>query len=68
MTESKEVLSNSFSCDNSPSILPRCRRQPGEPTPFFSGYVNKLTTTREDMRTWADVLELDDYCTFGGQA
>jgi hypothetical protein len=35
---------------------------------FFAGYVAKLTTTREDIRTWADVLDLDDYCTFGGKA
>ncbi|HTD67200.1 MAG TPA: DUF5069 domain-containing protein [Candidatus Limnocylindria bacterium] len=35
---------------------------------FFAGYVAKLTTTREDIRTWADVLELDDHCTFGGKA
>jgi hypothetical protein len=35
---------------------------------FFAGYVSKLTTTREDIRTWADVLELDDYCSFGGKA
>jgi hypothetical protein len=35
---------------------------------FFAGYVAKLTKTREDVRTWADVLELDDYCTFGGKA
>jgi hypothetical protein len=34
---------------------------------FFSGYVAKLTTTREDVRTWADVLELDDHCSFGGR-
>ncbi|MEO7300585.1 MAG: DUF5069 domain-containing protein [Verrucomicrobiota bacterium] len=35
---------------------------------FFAGYVAKFTTTREDVRTWADVLELDDHCTFGGKA
>lgn len=35
---------------------------------FFAGYVAKLTTTREDVRTWADVLDLDDYCSFGGKA
>jgi hypothetical protein len=35
---------------------------------FFAGYVAKLTTAREDVRTWADVLELDDHCTFGGKA
>ena len=35
---------------------------------LFAGYVAKLTTTREDLRTWADVLDLDDYCSFGGKA
>ena len=35
---------------------------------FFAEYVGKLTTTREDIRTWADVLELDDYVSFGGKA
>jgi hypothetical protein len=35
---------------------------------FFAGYVAKLSTTREDVRTWADVLDLDDHCTFGGKA
>ena len=35
---------------------------------FFAGYVSKLTTAREDVRTWADVLDLDDHCTFGGKA
>jgi hypothetical protein len=35
---------------------------------FFTGYVSKLSATREDIRTWADVLDLDDYCTFGGKA
>ena len=34
---------------------------------FFTGYVSKLATSREDLRTWADVLDLDDYCTFGGK-
>src|SRR5688572_15652210 len=31
---------------------------------FFGEYVSKLTKTREDIHTWADVLELDDYVTF----
>ena len=35
---------------------------------FFVGYVANYTKTREDIRTWADVLELDDHCTFGGKA
>ncbi|MBY0402667.1 MAG: DUF5069 domain-containing protein [Cyanobacteria bacterium] len=34
---------------------------------FFANMVGKFTTTREDIRTWADLLDLDDYCTFGGQ-
>lgn len=35
---------------------------------FFVGYVSNLTKTREDIRTWADLLDLDDYCSFGGKA
>jgi Domain of unknown function (DUF5069) len=35
---------------------------------FFAGCVAKFTKTREDVRTWADVLELDDHCSFGGKA
>jgi len=35
---------------------------------FFAGYVAKLTKTREDIRTWAELLELDDYVSFGGKA
>jgi hypothetical protein len=35
---------------------------------LFSGYLRKMTTTREDIRTWADLLDLDDYTTFGGKA
>ena len=35
---------------------------------LFTKYVRALTTTREDLRTWADVLDLDDHVTFGGPA
>lgn len=35
---------------------------------FFANYVGKLTKTREDIKTWADLLDLDDYVTFGGKA
>ena len=35
---------------------------------FFGDYVAKLTTTREDIKTWSDVLELDDFVSFGGKA
>jgi len=35
---------------------------------FFANYIAQNTTTREDVRTWADVLDLDDHCSFGGKA
>ena len=35
---------------------------------FFADYVAKLTRTREDVKTWADVLDLDDFVSFGGKA
>ncbi len=35
---------------------------------FFGSYVANLSKTREDLKTWADVLDLDDYVTFGGKA
>ncbi len=35
---------------------------------FFNGLINSHTTVREDISTWADVLDLDDYCSFGGKA
>jgi hypothetical protein len=35
---------------------------------FFAGAVGKLSGTREDIKTWADLLDLDDYVTFGGKA
>jgi len=35
---------------------------------FFMDYVGKLSKTREDIKTWFEALELDDYVSFGGQA
>ena len=35
---------------------------------FFAKYVAKFTTKREDIKTWADLLELDDFVSFGGKA
>ena len=35
---------------------------------YFNGYLEKLSQTREDIYTWFDVLDLDDYVTFGGKA
>ena len=35
---------------------------------LFAGYVGKFSKTREDIKTWFDAIELDDYVSFGGQA
>jgi hypothetical protein len=35
---------------------------------FFTRYVAKLSASREDIRTWADLLDLDDFVSFGGKA
>jgi len=35
---------------------------------FFVQYVAKFSKTREDIRTWADLLDLDDFVSFGGKA
>lgn len=34
---------------------------------YFAEAVGKFTKTREDIRTWPDLLDLDDYVTFGGR-
>ena len=34
----------------------------------FVEAVSKLTKTREDIHSWVDVLDLDDYVSFGGKA
>ena len=35
---------------------------------FFNGYHKQVGEKREDISTWCDVLDLDDYVTFGGKA
>ena len=35
---------------------------------YFGSYITRLSKTREDIRSWADVLDLDDYVSFGGKA
>ena len=35
---------------------------------IFTKYVSASSTIREDIKTWFEVLELDDYVTFGGKA
>jgi hypothetical protein len=35
---------------------------------YFADMIGKITKTREDIRNWADLLDLDDYVSFGGKA
>jgi len=35
---------------------------------FFAEYLGKYSKTREDIKTWFEAIELDDYVTFGGKA
>lgn len=35
---------------------------------FFAGRVGEFSKTREDIKTWFDLLDLDDHVTFGGKA
>lgn len=35
---------------------------------WFAETIGKLTATRKDVRTYAELLDLDDYVSFGGQA
>ncbi|HWD19217.1 MAG TPA: DUF5069 domain-containing protein [Verrucomicrobiae bacterium] len=34
---------------------------------YFAEQVKKFSATREDVTTWFEFMELDDYCTFGGK-
>jgi hypothetical protein len=34
---------------------------------YFTDAVGKFTKTREDIKGWADLLDLDDHVTFGGR-
>jgi hypothetical protein len=34
----------------------------------FADEVKKFNPNREDINTWFDLMDLDDYCTFGGKA
>src|SRR6267143_4234846 len=35
---------------------------------FFAEYLGHLSKTREDIKTWFEAIELDDYVSFGGKA
>ncbi|MDB5096356.1 MAG: hypothetical protein JWM80_777 [Cyanobacteria bacterium RYN_339] len=34
---------------------------------YFAGAIANFSTTREDIKSWFDLLDLDDHCTFGGK-
>ncbi len=34
---------------------------------YFAQAVGKFTQTREDVKAWMDLLDLDDHVTFGGK-
>jgi len=46
------------------------RRAPADPESreFFNGEHAKIAPKREDIATWFDLLDLDDYVSFGGKA
>jgi hypothetical protein len=46
------------------------QRAPGntEGREFFQGIHAKIAPKREDIATWFDLLDLDDYVSFGGKA
>jgi hypothetical protein len=35
---------------------------------FFAEHLGRLSKTREDVKTWFELGELDDYVSFGGKA
>ncbi|MDB6065307.1 MAG: hypothetical protein JWR26_1515 [Pedosphaera sp.] len=35
---------------------------------YFAEEVKKFSPTREDINTWFDLMDIDDYCSFGGKA
>jgi Domain of unknown function (DUF5069) len=35
---------------------------------LFAEYLGQHSKTREDIRTWFEAIELDDYASFGGKA
>ena len=45
------------------------QRAPGdvESREFFNEEIAKLGSKREDIQTWADLLDLDDYVSYGGK-
>ena len=68
---------------STPTLRPRTRHgksKPGQPTwksgdriampkslSGFAEYVGQHSKTREDIKTWFDALDLDDFVSFGGE-
>jgi hypothetical protein len=49
--------------------LPRQHRCGGPETlAFFAEQLGRLSKTREDIKTFFEFVELDDYVSFGGRA
>jgi hypothetical protein len=49
----------------------QCNRMPDSDAETWSEFGEKVahfSTTREDIQTWFDLLDVDDHCTFGGKA
>jgi hypothetical protein len=46
------------------------RRAPSDPEgrEYFNGLHSKIAPKREDISSWFDVLDVDDYVSFGGKA
>ena len=46
------------------------RRVPADPESreYFNGLHGKVAPKREDIATWFDLLDVDDYASFGGKA
>jgi hypothetical protein len=38
-----------------------------ETATYFIDALKKFSSTREDIKTWFDLMDLDDYCSFGGK-
>ncbi len=49
-------------------IIRRTPDSDAETLEYFAQAVGKFSKTREDIKTWADLLDTDDYVTFGGKA
>jgi Domain of unknown function (DUF5069) len=48
----------------------QAERSPADPDSreFFNSMHKSIAPQREDIVTWADILDLDDYVSFGGKA